>query len=114
MFLFMAMALTICMFIVVAAGHFPAHSRATARRTVSGTIVLWGSISAVVASAVCALTFAFVALPWYAAIIGGGLMVLAAPLLVQPFPNRIVDGKAALLALAVVSLALCLATRYLD
>ncbi len=104
--LFMAMALISCMFLLVAAGHFPAHARAPTLRTPSGAIILWGSICVVIASALGALYFAFATLPWYAAVIGGGLMVLAAPLLVQPFPNHIVDGKAALLALSALTLAL--------
>ena len=104
--LFMAMALNVCMFVVVAAGHFPAHSRAAELRTLAGSLILWGAICIIVVSAVGAMYFAFAILPWYAAVIGGGLMVLIAPLLVQPFPNRVVDGKAVLLGLALLALVL--------
>lgn len=74
--------------------------------------MLWGSIGVVAISVAGALYFAAATLPWYAAIIGGGLMILAAPLAVQPLPNRIVDGRIALLALAVLSLALGLTALY--
>ncbi len=94
------------MFVVIAAGHFPAQSRAESFRTPSGAAVLWGSIGLVAISAIGALYFAAATLPWYAAVIGGGLMILTAPLAVQPLPNRVVDSRAALLAFAVLSLAL--------
>ena len=107
--LLMATALVSCMFVVVVAGHFPVQSRAEKFTTLSGLLVLWGSICVVVISSLGTVYFSAMALPLYATIIGGGLMVLAAPLAVQPFSNHIVDSKQVLLALAAVSLALCIA-----
>ena len=37
---------------------------------------------------------------WYAAIIGGGLSLLVAPLVLRWFPDRFVDGPGALLVFA--------------
>jgi len=42
--------------------------------------------------------FVHFSVPWYAAIIGGGAMVLIAPLLLQLFSDRFVDGRISLLA----------------
>ena len=47
-------------------------------------------------------------IPWYAAVIGGGLAILAAPLVLQQFPDRFVDGRAALLSFAAAGIALAL------
>jgi hypothetical protein len=54
-------------------------------------------------------------IPWYAAVIGGGAAILLAPLALQVFPDRIVDGKIALIgfaaAAAVLAALLCWLTR---
>ncbi|HEY6860178.1 MAG TPA: hypothetical protein VI358_10385 [Pseudolabrys sp.] len=39
-------------------------------------------------------------IPWYAAVIGGGLAILAAPLVLQQFTDTFVDGRASLLSFA--------------
>ena len=101
------------MFVVVVAGHFPVQSRAEKFRSFSGLMVLWGSICIVAISVLGMVYLAVAALPFYAVIIGGGLMVLVAPLAVQPFPNRVVDARVSLVGLAVVSLVLCLAALQL-
>ena len=112
--LFMVLLLVVCVFVMTAAGHFPARFREQIFRTPSGAAILWGSIFIVGVSAIVAIAFAIQVLPWYAAVIGGGLMVLAAPLLVQPFPDRAVDSPQALLILAAVALALDVAaSRFL-
>ena len=48
-------------------------------------------------SVVAGIAAALMLIPWYAAVIGGGGAILLAPLLLQVFPDRIVDGKAALI-----------------
>jgi hypothetical protein len=56
---------------------------------------------AIAAAAVAAgLAAAWPALPWPAAVIGGGAMVLAAPLVLRVFSDRFVDGRGALVAFA--------------
>lgn len=104
--LFMALVLAVCVFIVVAAGHFPAEHRSDPFRTLPGAGLLWCMIILQIAAAGVAALFAFVALPWYAAVIGAGLMALIAPLLAQPLPDRVVDGRAVLLLLTLASGAL--------
>ena len=52
------------------------------------------------------LAIALRTLPWPAIIIGGGAMLLAAPLLLRPFPDRFVDGLAGLATFAVSALAI--------
>jgi hypothetical protein len=54
-------------------------------------------------------------IPWYAAVIGGGAAILLAPLALQAFPDRVVDGKIALIgfatAAAVLAALLCWLAR---
>jgi hypothetical protein len=57
--------------------------------------------ASLVGGTVAALKF----IPWYAAVIGGGLSVLATPLVLQWFPDRFVDGRNALLAFSALSVA---------
>jgi hypothetical protein len=47
-------------------------------------------------------------IPWYAAVIGGGAGVLVAPLVLQWFPDRFVDGKRGLMSFAAAALLLSL------
>ena len=59
-----------------------------------GTLVLWGTIALCArADAGCRSLFAWQHVPLYAAVIGGGAMVLFAPLLLQPFPDSFVNGR---------------------
>jgi hypothetical protein len=104
--LFMMSVLVISAFVLTAAGHFPREFRSPAVATRTGTLILW--ISVIVVAAFVGLTLAFTwwALPWYAAVIGGGLMVLIAPYLLHPLPDQFVNGRSALLVLAGVALLL--------
>ena len=52
--------------------------------------------------------FAWQRLPLYAAVIGGGAMVLFAPLLLQPFPDSFVNGRQGLLIFAGLAAGLAL------
>jgi len=45
-------------------------------------------------------------LPWYAITIGAGAMLLAAPLLLRPFPDSFVNGSSALVVFAVGAAAI--------
>jgi hypothetical protein len=47
-----------------------------------------------------ALVLAWMALPWYATVIGGGAALLFAPLLLQPLPDSFVNGRRGLLVFA--------------
>jgi hypothetical protein len=80
-----------------ASGHFP---RAKDSRSGPGTVVLLGSIALGALSLAPGTVAALVLAPWYAVVIAGGLAVLAAPLVLQLFSDRFVDGHGALLVFA--------------
>ena len=101
--LFMTLVLTICLFCVVAAGHFPIGHRSEAFKSSVGTTLLWSTIFLMVVAAGFAVAFAFVAIPWYAAVIGAGLMALLAPLLAQPLSDAFVNGRTILVLLTVAT-----------
>ena len=93
----MADLLVIALLGLAAAGHFPHEHRRPALRGKLGSAVLFGSVAITCTCFVVAILFAWAAIPWYAAIIGCGVSALAAPLLLQRFRDRFVDGIAALL-----------------
>lgn len=102
--LFMILVLVICTFIMAASGHFPSEGRTARLATPVGTAILWCTIVLVAISVILAIIFAYMTIPWYAAVIGGGLMMLIAPFTLQPFSDRFVDGPSVLILLAVVAL----------
>ena len=65
-----------------------------------GAIVLYGTIAVALISLLAALFAAWWLIPWYAAVIGGGLAILAAPLVLQQFTDRFVDGRISLVSFA--------------
>jgi hypothetical protein len=104
--LFTALMLFASLHGLSASGHFPRGSRLPDMATGAGRAVLWGSI---VVTALCffvALAAAWLLIPWYASVIGGGGAVLVAPLVLRWFPDRFVDGKAALVAFAATATVL--------
>lgn len=90
-----------------ASGHFPRPHRAGANGGVS-RMVLLGSIALTLASLLAGAIAAFVLLPWYAVIIGGGMAILIAPIILQQFPDSFVDGLTPLILFALVAAALAL------
>jgi hypothetical protein len=98
-----------------ASGHFPKTSRLSAIAQGSGPAVLWTSMIVTAGSVVAGIAAAWMLIPWYAAVIGGGAAILLAPLALQLFPDRIVDGKIALIGFAaaavVLGALLCWLTR---
>jgi hypothetical protein len=95
--LFMAAVLLIALYGLSASGHFPAEHRATALKSGAGAAVFWGTLALASAAAPAVLASGLARLPWYAAVIGAGLMLLVAPLVLQRFPDRFVDGARSLL-----------------
>jgi hypothetical protein len=98
--LFMALFLSVSMYALAASGHFPREHRAQKFETGLGRAVLFGTIALSIACAGFGVYFVRASIPWYAAVIGGGTMVLAAPLMLQLFSDRFVDGRTSLLALS--------------
>jgi hypothetical protein len=104
---FMALVLVLALYGLTVSGHFPAEYRAEALSTATGQVLLWGSLTLCAALTVLVAGFAWRHVPLYAAAIGGGAMLLAAPLILRPLPDSFVNGRSALLFFA--GLALCLA-----
>jgi hypothetical protein len=95
--LFMALLLMVSMHALAASGHFPREHRSKNLASASGSAVLFGTILLSLACVLAGIFFVQLSVPWYAAIIGGGAMVLVAPLLLQLFSDPFVDGRTSLL-----------------
>ena len=106
--LFMALVLVLSLYWLTLSGHFPEEHRSASFQGASGQAVLWGTMLLSALITLAALALAWFRVPLYAAVIGGGLMVLVAPLLLQPLPDSFVDGKRALLSFAAVGTALAM------
>src|ERR1700685_2985181 len=114
--LFVALVLTASLHGLAVSGHFPRRKGASTAARHVGQIVLFGSMALVIASLFAGTVSALRPIPWYSAVIGGGLAILVAPLVLQWFPNRFVDGRGAPITLAAAGAALAgvlvlLATR---
>ena len=107
--LFMALLLALSLYGLAASGQFPNEHRSQSLRSAFGGSVLFGSI---IVSAIClvaGLIFVWRTVPWYAAVIGGGLVILAAPILLRPFSDAFVNGPSALLVFSGIAVATALA-----
>jgi hypothetical protein len=111
--LFTALLLALSLHALSASGHFPREHRGAAFVSGAGRAILYGSMVIVFLCLLIGLAAAWHLIPWYAAVIGGGLAILVAPLVLQQFPDRFVDGRASLLAFAAASLVLALALIWL-
>lgn len=98
--LFTALLLFVCLHVLAASGQFPREQRAPALASGFGGFILYGSIAVAFTSLLVAFFAAWRLIPWYAAVIGGGLAILAAPLVLQKFTDRFVDGRGSLLSFA--------------
>ena len=98
--LFTALLLFVCLHVLAASGQFPREHRALALASGFGGFILYGSIAVAFISLLVAFFAAWRLIPWYAAVIGGGLAILAAPLVLQKFTDRFVDGRGSLLSFA--------------
>jgi hypothetical protein len=103
----MALVLVLALYALTVSGHFPAEYRAPGLRTAAGQVLLWGTLVLCTALTVVVAHFAWRHVPLYAAAIGGGAMLLAAPLILQPLPDSFVNGRRGLLVFT--GIALCLA-----
>lgn len=106
---FMALVLVLSLYGLTVSGHFPEEHRAESLRTVGGKVLLWGTVALCAVLAVVALGFAWNYLPLPAAIIAAGLMVLVAPLILQPLPDSFVNGRRGLITFTVIGVGLALA-----
>jgi uncharacterized membrane protein len=106
--LFTALLLFVSLHALSASGQFPREHRAPALASAAGAFILYGTIAVAFLSLLAAVIAAWRLIPWYAAVIGGGLAVLAAPLALQKFSDRFVDGRASLLSFAAAGAILAL------
>jgi len=108
--LLMALVLAASLQGLAASGHFPRKCRMAGDSSVLEAVILWGSLALTIVSLVGGIAAALRLIPGYAVVIGGGLSLLAAPPVLQLFPDRFVDGRGALLtfaaACAVITLVL--------
>src|SRR6266566_2008695 len=105
--LFAALVLSAALGALAASGHFPHERRDPSLRGGFGDAVLFGACALLTLSFVVGVAAAWRILPWPAAVI------LAAPLLLRPLPDRFVNGRAALVALSGASVLLALALALL-
>ena len=106
--LFALLMLMLSLHGLAAAGHFPYAHRAPPLRSAFGAVILFGTLGVAVICLGAGLYTAWAQIPWYAAVIGAGVMVLLAPLILQLFPDRVVDGRAALIGFATIETILAL------
>jgi hypothetical protein len=111
--LFTALLLFVSLHALAASGQFPREHRAPALASVFGTVILYGTIAVAFVNLLVAFFAAWRLIPWYAAVIGGGLAILAAPLVLQKFTDRFVDGRASLMSFAGVGALLALLLTWL-
>jgi hypothetical protein len=98
--LFMALVLASSLHGLAVSGHFPAQHRSPTLKSGAGRLLLRGTIAIAVAAVLAGIAAAWQAIPWPAAVIGGGAMVLSAPPVLRLFPGSFVDGRGALLTFA--------------
>jgi hypothetical protein len=91
---------------LAASGHFPREHRAESLQSPSGTGILFGSMAVTALSALVGVGIATRIFPWYAAVIGAGLVLLATPLLLRPLSDSFVNGRMALITFSAASVAL--------
>jgi hypothetical protein len=106
--LFTALFHLVSLHLLAASGQFPREYRSPALASAYGALVLYGTMTVALASMLTAVFAAWKMIPWYAAVIGGGLAVLAAPVVLQRFSDRFVDGRAALVGFAAASALIAL------
>ncbi len=86
-----------------ASGHFPKEVRTPEIGIGIGPILLHGTIVLVLLAVAVGTWLVWQAVPWYALILGGGIAVLIAPLILPCFSDRFVDGRPALIAFAALA-----------
>jgi len=106
--LFTLLMLMLSLHALSASGHFPREHRAAALRSLLGVVILHGTILVGLAALIAGLWAAWRLIPWYAAVIAGGLAILAAPLVLQEFSDSFVDDRRSLLSFAGASVALAI------
>lgn len=101
---FAALLFAASLHLLAAIGHFPKQVRTDEIGKGAGPFILHSTIAIVLLAAFSGIALIFQSVPWYAAIISGGLAALAAPLMLPNFSDEFVDGIRALLVFALCTL----------
>lgn len=104
--LFAVLVLTVALYGLTLAGHFPAEHRGETLRSHQGTLIIAATAITTTLAGAMALNVAINALPWPAAVIAAGAALLVAPLVLQKFPDSVVNGRRGLLGFAILAAAL--------
>jgi hypothetical protein len=91
--LYMAAVLLLALYGLTASGHFPSEHRGEKQRHGWGAVLLWATMASTAVAGTLVCIRAWSLLTWHALVIGGGVMLLLAPLLLQPLPDSFVDGR---------------------
>jgi hypothetical protein len=98
--LFIAIVLSVTVYGLALSAHFPAEHRRASLSGPTGRLILWGTMAASGLAAAAAIRLGWAFLPGYAAVIAGGLAILAAPLVLKPLPDHLIDERRGLLVFA--------------
>src|SRR4029450_6031682 len=100
LFLFTALLHFVSLHLLAASGQFPREHRSPSLTSAFGALILYGTIAIAFAILLGGGFTAWAMIPWYAAVIGSGLAILAAPMVLQLFSDRFVDGRGSLVRFA--------------
>jgi hypothetical protein len=98
--------LLVCLFALTVSGMFPGEYRPRALRGPIGSALLFGSIAVTGALALHLVYFAVQHVAWPAAVIVGGLTLLASPFVHEVLPRGIQEGAGGALGLGLGALIL--------
>jgi hypothetical protein len=105
---FMLAVAVLALYGLTLSGHFPSEVRAAELRIGRGAMLMWATLVTACLAALIVFRVIPNMLPWTSIIIAGGAMLLAAPLLLRPFPDRFVNGLSGLVTFAGAALAVAL------
>ena len=95
--------MTATLLALTAAGHFPQSERLARMKSGLGSAILWSSIITTCGATGAAIWTASSTVSWPEAIISASLGLLLAPMILQCFPDRFVDGRRGLIAWTTVT-----------
>ncbi len=107
--MFALLIMSAALYGLTVSGQFPSEHRAEILKSPTGAMVLWGTMAVGLVTTLVGVGVAWRMLPWYAAVIVGGGVLLIAPLILQKFPDSFVDGRSGLLTFAGIGAVLSLA-----
>jgi hypothetical protein len=106
---FVILVLTASLYVLAASGHFPRESSRPAMATKGASVTIWLSGLVALLAVAIGVSAACEIVPWYAVVIGAGLAILAAPLVLQQCSDAFVDGRGALIVFSAGTAILAIA-----